>query len=555
MQRRKRAVRTIIARWLAVIVVVATMGGEGGTTPTLAAPQDPFTIRPVMQAALTADQNDPTMAGGIIAWADRRTGISDIVTYDTDEGVEQRLALAVPLPVIGAERTQPALDGQTLVWITTPPLDEKLGVAAPATAYGAQTVGAYDLARRKVIPTANITLARKRQPAVSGGTVVYSDKRGGQWDIYGYDIAKEAEFPIAVGNGNHGYAAISGFTVVYDVYRNGSWDVMGYDLRSKREFPIAASPGDQTNPQISGTTVIYVEHGANGGNPSLRLYDFETRREKTLSRDNYVAKPRISGDMIVWEDRRTGFPNVFAYNLREDREYTITRSGTAQSPFVAGKVIGWLNTGAFTARVTASRMVDRLPSDRREPPTVQEPEVQYFAETGHFLKLGFKDKWQQLGAFAYLGYPLTEEFDENGGEFTVQYFERGKLEYVRATRQIRIGLVGVEVTRGRDFLPVPAFPDAPDRRFFPETGHSLATGFKKYWDDNNGAERLGFSISEELLENGVVVQYFERGRLEIRPELEENRRIALGRLGEELLEARGWTKPPPPDTTRFPERA
>lgn len=547
--------RATFGRLMAAVTILVVATGGGRTLPALAAPQDPFTIRPVMQAALTADQNDPTMAGSIIAWADRRTGISDIVTYDTDEGVEQRLALAVPLPAVGAERTQPALDGQTLVWITTPPLDERLGVAAPATAYGAQTVGAYDLARRKVVSTANITPARKRQPAVSGGVIVYSDKRGADWDIYGYDIAKDSEFPIAVGGGNHGYAAISGPVVVYDVYRDGSWDVMGYDLRTRREFPIATGPGNQINPQISGTAVIYVEQGANGGNPSLRLYDFETKRDKTLSRDNYVAKPRISGDLIVWEDRRTGFPNVFAYNLREDREYTITRSGTAQTPFISGKVIGWLNTGAFTARVTASRIVDRLPSDRREPPTVQEPEVQYFTETGHFIKAGFKDKWQQLGAFSYLGYPLTEEFDENGGEFTVQYFERGKLEYVRATKQIRIGLVGVEVTRGRDFLPVPAFPDASDRRFFPETGHSLATGFKKYWDDNRGAERLGFSISEELVENGVVVQYFERGRLEIRPELEESRRIALGRLGEELLEARGWTKPPPPDTTRFPERA
>lgn len=541
-------------RMRVVLAMLAVLLGGNATFPVIAAPQDPFVIQPVMLAALTPDQTDPTMAGSIIAWADRRTGISDIVTYDTDEGVEQRLALAVPLLVPGAERTQPALDGQTLVWITTPPLDERLGVAASATALRGQTVGAYDLARRKVISTANVTTGRKRQPAVSGGTIVYSDKRGDQWDIYGYDIASNAEFPIAVGNGNHGYAAISGPTVVYDVYRDGSWDVMGYDLRTRREFAIATGPGDQANPQISGTTVVYIEQGANGGNPALKLYDFEARQGKNLSRDYYVAKPRINGDLVVWEDGRTGFPNVYVHNLKENREYVLTRTGTAQVPFVSGRTVGWLNKGAFTARVTAVRMVERVPSDRREPPTAQEPEVQYFPETGHFLTRGFKDFWQSNGALTYLGYPITEEFEENGGELIVQYFERGKLEYVKATRERRLGLVGSELTRGRDFLQVPAFPDSTERRFFPETGHSLATGFKRYWDDNRGQERFGFPISEELTENGVVVQYFQRGRLEIRPELEAGKQIMLGRLGEELLEARGWSKPPPPDTTRFPER-
>src|SRR5438477_13191743 len=90
-------------------------------SPTGAATSDPFTIKPVMTSAPTEDQADPVMAGSVISWADRRTGIYDVVTYDTDEGQEQRLALAVPLPAPGTERSQPALDGQTLVWVNTPP--------------------------------------------------------------------------------------------------------------------------------------------------------------------------------------------------------------------------------------------------------------------------------------------------------------------------------------------------------------------------------------------------------------------------------------------------
>lgn len=526
--------------------------------PVRAATSDPFLIKPVMTAAPTADQTDPVMAGTVISWADRRTGIFDVVTYDTDAGQEQRLALAVPLPAPGTERSEPALDGQTLVWINTPPPDAAQGgTVAPTPALQAQTIGAYDLAHHKVLPLPNIGAGPKRRPSVSGPLIVYGDKRGGDWDIYGYDMTTSTEFPIAVGGGAHGYTAMNGNTVVYEVYRDGSWDIMGYNVADKRTFPIAAGPGDQDYPQIAGNTVTYIDQGRAGGNPMLKLYDLETKQTKTLTKDHRVARPAISGDVVVWEDWRNGAPNIFAYDTKRSAEYTLTRSGDARVPFVAGKVIGWLKSDAFSARVTAVQLVSRLPSDRLEPPTAPEPDVTYFPQTGHYLSRGFKEFWQSHGDLAYFGYPITEEFPDvapDGQQVTAQYFERSKLEYVKATGATRIGLVGTELTRGRTFDTIFPFADTPDRRYFTETGHSLSSGFKKYWDDHNGLNTFGFPISEELTESGLNVQYFERGRLEYHPELEEGKRITLGRLGEELLEARGWIKPPPADTTQFPER-
>ncbi|GEM_PF-533420 len=524
--------------------------------PVRAATSDPFNIKPVMTAAPTADQADPVMAGTVIAWADRRTGIFDVVTYDTDEGQEQRLALAVPLPAPGTERSQPALDGQTLVWVNTPSPDATPSSTPAATAPQTQTIGAYDLTHHKVIPLPNIGPGPKRRPSVSGPMIVFGDKRGGDWDIYGYDMTTRTEFPIAVGGGAHGYTAISGDTVLYEMYHDGSWDVMGYNVKNKATFPVAAGPGDQDYPQLSGNTVVYIDQGLAGGNPMLKLYDIETKQTKTLTKDHRVARPAISGDYVVWEDWRNGAPNIFAYDTKKNTEYTLTRSGDARVPFVAGKFIGWLKSDAFSARVTTVQLVSKLPSDRLEPPTVPEPDALYFKETGHYIKYGFKEFWQSHGSLSYFGYPITEEFPDiapDGQQVTVQYFERSKLEYVKATGVTRIGLVGTELTRDRKFNPIPPFPDTTDRRYFKETGHSLASGFKKYWDDNNGLNTFGFPISEELTESGLNVQYFERGRLEYHPELPEGKRITLGRLGEELLEGRGWIKPPPVDTTQFPE--
>ncbi|MHB8646836.1 MAG: TolB family protein [Thermomicrobiales bacterium] len=544
-------------RHLAAAFLLFTLLAGGTPAPVGAATSDPFNIKPVMSAAPTADQADPVMAGTVISWADRRTGIFDVVTYDTDQGQEQRLALAVPLPTPGTERSQPALDGQTLVWVNTPPPGATQGNTPDATAPLTQTIGAYDLTRHKVIPLPNIGAGPKRRPSVGGSLIVYGDKRNGDWDIYGYDMTTSTEFPIAVGGGAHGYTAISGSFVLYEVYRDGSWDIMGYNVKDKTTFPVAAGPGDQNDPQIAGNTVVYIDQGLAGGNPMLKLYDIETKQTKTVTKDHRVVRPAISGALIVWEDWRNGAPNIFAFDTKKNSEYTLTRSGDARTPFVSGQFIGWLKSDAFSARVTAVQLVPRLPSDRLEAPTVPEPDALYFKETGHYIKYGFKEFWQSHGSLAYFGYPITEEFPDvapDGQQVTVQYFERSKLEFVKATGVTRIGLVGTELTRDRGFNPIAPFPDTADRRYFKETGHSLASGFKKYWDDTNGLNTFGFPISEEITENGLDVQYFERGRLEYHPELAEGKRITLGRLGEELLEARGWIKPPPADTTRFPER-
>jgi len=91
------------------------------------------------------------------------------------------------------------------------------------------------------------------------------------------------------------------------------------------------------------------------------------------------------------------------------------------------------------------------------------------------------------------------------------------------------------------FVPIPAFESQPDRVYFPETGHSLAYGFKRYWEERGGLAAFGFPISEEFSERdpvtGIVhtVQYFERARFEYHPELAGTPfEVSLGRVGVEV---------------------
>jgi hypothetical protein len=57
----------------------------------------------------------------------------------------------------------------------------------------------------------------------------------------------------------------------------------------------------------------------------------------------------------------------------------------------------------------------------------------YFAETRHSLGGRFLAYWQATGGLPVYGYPLSEEVPEvnprNGQTYTVQYFERNRIEY------------------------------------------------------------------------------------------------------------------------------
>jgi len=56
----------------------------------------------------------------------------------------------------------------------------------------------------------------------------------------------------------------------------------------------------------------------------------------------------------------------------------------------------------------------------------------YFPETGHRVGGRFFDYWYTQGGLAQFGYPLSAAFIErleDGNTYTVQYFERARLEY------------------------------------------------------------------------------------------------------------------------------
>jgi hypothetical protein len=93
--------------------------------------------------------------------------------------------------------------------------------------------------------------------------------------------------------------------------------------------------------------------------------------------------------------------------------------------------------------------------------------------------------------------------------------------------------------------------------FFSRSGHHVSdrAGFLTFWRENGGLLIFGYPISEEIVEHGRVVQYFERARFEYHPEnLGRDGKIQLSLLGSELAAGHGFPDATPDMGTQyFPE--
>ncbi len=77
-----------------------------------------------------------------------------------------------------------------------------------------------------------------------------------------------------------------------------------------------------------------------------------------------------------------------------------------------------------------------------------------------------------------------------------------------------------------------------DVKYFTTTGHYVNNdhGFLDYWHALDGERLLGAAVTEIVTENGLTVQYFERGRLEAHLHL-DGAPIMLGHIGADYADA------------------
>jgi hypothetical protein len=162
----------------------------------------------------------------------------------------------------------------------------------------------------------------------------------------------------------------------------------------------------------------------------------------------------------------------------------------------------------------------------------------YFTATGHNVQSEFLAFFDRYGGEVVFGQPRTEALVQDG--LTVQYFERVRMELHPsnpAQYRVQLTLVGELLGYRQGPIPVESIPPLSNlqRRYYPQTGHTISYAFLQYYDTRGGLDVFGYPITEMLNEGGCTAQYFQRGKMEWHPENPISSQVTLGALGNEYL--------------------
>ncbi|MHC4501506.1 MAG: hypothetical protein ACYS21_20650, partial [Planctomycetota bacterium] len=188
----------------------------------------------------------------------------------------------------------------------------------------------------------------QEEPDISGNIVVWHDDRKGNSDIYGYDLLNQSEFAITTDT-NHQYdPAVSGSIVVWEDVRHVDDSIYGYDLATQTEFLICKDPNHQDFPAVCGNIVVWQQSEDYSGD-YWDMYGYNLVDQNSfvvsMAADTQERYSDISGNIVVWQDDRSGVKDIYGYDLFDQNDFPICIDSNNQyDPAVSGCIVVWRDT-------------------------------------------------------------------------------------------------------------------------------------------------------------------------------------------------------------------
>ncbi len=445
------------------------------------------------RVARTGDvRSDPDVDGPRIVWVEGANPAQRTIQgYDLSEGG--------PFTVTGApaEVADPAISGDVVIW------REK---EADGWHIQAKNIATNNTT---ALPTKSPNVAH---PAISGSTAVWQEYSDGHWSLVQYDLQSEQRTVLTTSNADEMDPAIDGSELVFlrQAQTGGTAQLVARDLTSAQERVIVADH-IVTQPSVSGGVVVWEDWRS--GLPDVYAYDIGAQVMYAIARSQQAFDPAVSQHYIAWISRSdtahgrvqvvslvprlptdpqdppavpsadnvyfpqthhfmsSGFKTFWqGHGGAEILGYPLTEEFSEKDPTTGEQItVQYFQRAKLEYRasapegqhITVALLGLTLTADRNFPkvdPVSDNDNTRYFPETGHTISLGFKDFWEANGGLAAFGYPISEEFTENGR--TVQYFQRARFEYNpnsdNPDSKVTLGLLGQEALERLGLLPMPS---------------------------------------------------------------------------------------------------
>ena len=227
-----------------------------------------FNLQTKKEFQITTDPYEqwyPAIYKDIIVFVDYRDNIYRIYKYN--------LSTSEEFPIITykapywSSMWRPYIYGDILIW-----MDE---VTTPDISF--PNIHGYNLVTSEEFHIPADEPFPRFSPAIYGNNILWTERRYGNFDIFGYNLQKHEEFQITKDQNDQGGPAIYGDMAMWFGDSNDSNTLYGYNTSTQEPFQIATTPG------IKGTLALY-------------------------------------GDIIVWSNKRTNHEglqdyDIYGYNL------------------------------------------------------------------------------------------------------------------------------------------------------------------------------------------------------------------------------------------------
>jgi beta propeller repeat protein len=303
--------------------------------------QDAFSADEFSIARRDNDQLKPRISGRYVVWQDYRNlpgAPTDDDKVNADVYGRDLVANEEFKVTSNASSARPAVSGNRVVYTDsrkkTDPCTGGGTCKLDIRGYNIESGDVFDVVERA---------EEQDYPAIDGALVVWQDKRNLNWDIRGRDLDEERNFVVIERDGEQMKPAISGNIVVWEDYRKGPTEpdifLKNLDTDDVRRV---TDNGDSRDPDVSGDIIVF--RRGSGDDQRIQRYKISTQEMKNISeRMRILGGPRISGNLVVWADRRNEEDyNIWLYDLVGEAEYRVTGADKDQlAPDVSELNVVW----------------------------------------------------------------------------------------------------------------------------------------------------------------------------------------------------------------------
>lgn len=271
------------------------------------------------------DQQEPAISSTRVVWSEKIEGYWQIVLFDLSDNSRHQLTFDT------LDHVAPSISGDIVIWWEGLP-------RGPSKVAGVNSTTGQKL----IFP--DVTVAN---PHIEGTIVVWAgpiDIASRTNSIEYFDLMNQTSRVLTTSFGVN-WPRVSGNISVWEDRRNEDFDVWGYDLSANQEFPIVKTRGDQERPDISGTVVVWQDNrnGVAINDYDIYGYDLLDQREFVISaRGGNEMEPKVSHDIVVWTDYVVSKIDVYGFNLKTQTLFTVAADDHANlQPDVFGQVVVW----------------------------------------------------------------------------------------------------------------------------------------------------------------------------------------------------------------------